>query len=139
MNCSQNCLDSNCDKQTGLCVSGCKGFSDPPFCTQTCRDGQWGDNCNNNCSTKSCDAVCNVEETGESDLTFGAGMGIGFALGVVVIATLEIIVLIIYRVRKKMTSTGQENKDFSNDVQQAYDGVNQINVDVHAYEESSSS
>ncbi|KAI8773519.1 cell death abnormality protein 1, partial [Biomphalaria glabrata] len=128
----------HCSMDNGSCNYICIGFSNPPECCIACRDDQWGDNCNNNCSTKCCDAVCNVKETGKNEMTFGAGMGIGFALGVVVIATLQIIVLIIYRVRKKMTSTGQENKDFSNDVQQAYDGVNQINVDVHAYEESSS-
>ncbi|XP_055884523.1 platelet endothelial aggregation receptor 1-like isoform X2 [Biomphalaria glabrata] len=154
-NCSSNCWTQVCNKQSGLCESGCHGFSNPPDCTQDCPDGSWGLNCHSKCSTQCINQICQsvtghcmfnctegcnyltyseVKETGKNEMTFGAGMGIGFVLGVVVIATLEVIMLIIYRVRKKSAATSHENKDLSNDKLQAYDGVNEMNVYTHSYE-----
>ncbi|KAK0064989.1 platelet endothelial aggregation receptor 1-like isoform X2 [Biomphalaria pfeifferi] len=115
-NCSSNCWGEVCNKLSGLCESGCHGFSNPPDCTQSCPDGSWGLNCHSKCSTQCINQICHsvtghcmfnctegcnyltcteVKETGKNEMTFGAGMGIGFVLGIVVIAVLEVIMLII--------------------------------------------
>ncbi|KAH9490847.1 hypothetical protein Btru_033546 [Bulinus truncatus] len=50
-NCTGQCWSSNCDSKSGLCLSGCRGYRDPPYCTQVCAENRWGLNCSQNCSS----------------------------------------------------------------------------------------
>ncbi|KAK6991079.1 multiple epidermal growth factor-like domains protein 10 [Biomphalaria glabrata] len=56
--CSSRCAEVKCDSDTGLCVEGCEGYSDPPYCKTECVKGIYGKNCTSNCSSNCVDGEC---------------------------------------------------------------------------------
>ncbi|XP_059172017.1 uncharacterized protein LOC131953044 [Physella acuta] len=58
-NCSKNCYETSCHRETGECDNGCQGFEDPPECTNVCLKGFYGHNCKKTCSPFCLDHDCN--------------------------------------------------------------------------------
>ncbi|XP_059172016.1 uncharacterized protein LOC131953043 isoform X3 [Physella acuta] len=57
-NCSRNCYETSCHRETGECDNGCQGFEDPPECTNVCLKGFYGHNCKKTCSPFCLDHDC---------------------------------------------------------------------------------
>ncbi|XP_059172022.1 uncharacterized protein LOC131953048 [Physella acuta] len=60
-NCSKNCYETSCHRETGECDNGCQGFEDPPECTNACSDGNYGHNCQEMCPARCQEVKCQTD------------------------------------------------------------------------------
>ncbi|KAF4523535.1 hypothetical protein B566_EDAN013078 [Ephemera danica] len=59
LNCSANCME-NCNKDSGICLQGCKPGWKGDTCKKECENGKFGNNCSLNCSAN-CMEYCNKD------------------------------------------------------------------------------